>query len=150
MRGAAGAALPVLEGALDRAVTLAAAMDSRGYGRSGQLPIRIRRITVALVLGGLLGVCIGLYGLLSADTSAIAGAPILLVGIAASIIGMWLGGRRSIRTRYRADPWRLPEWIVCLSGICAAVGVITAGIINPASITISVVPLLWLTFPSPH
>ena len=147
VRGAAGAALPVLEGALDRAVTLAAAMDSRGYGRSGQLPIRIRRITVALVLGGLLGVCIGLYGLLSADTSAIAGAPILLVGIAASIIGMWLGGRRSIRTRYRADPWRLPEWIVCLSGIGAAVGVIAAGIINPASITISVVPLLWPALP---
>ena len=147
VRGAAGAALPVLEGALDRAVTLAAAMDSRGYGRSGQLPIRIRRITVALVLGGLLGVCIGLYGLLSADTSAIAGAPILLVGIAASIIGMWLGGRRSIRTRYRADPWQLPEWIVCLSGIGAAVGVIAAGIINPASITISVVPLLWPALP---
>ena len=147
VRGAAGAALPVLEGALDRAGTLAAAMDSRGYGSTGQLPIRIRRITVALVLGGLLGVCIGLYGLLSADTSAIAGAPILLVGISASIIGMWLGGRRSIRTRYRADPWRLPEWIVCLSGIGAAVGVITAGIINPASITISVVPLLWPALP---
>ncbi len=31
-------AMPVLEGALDRSVELAAAMDSRGYGRTAQVP----------------------------------------------------------------------------------------------------------------
>ena len=147
LRGAGGAALPVLEGALDRAVTLASAMDSRGYGRSGQLPVRVRRLTVLLVLGGLLGVCIGLFGLLSADTSVFAGAPLLVLGLLAAFTGLWLGGRRSIRTRYRADPWELPEWLVSLCGLFAAAGVITAGIINPASVTISVVPLMWPALP---
>ena len=128
-------------------MTLASAMDSRGYGRSGQLPTRVRRLTVFLVLGGLLGVCIGLFGLLSADTSVFAGAPLLVLGLAAAFAGLWLGGRRSIRTRYRADPWALPEWLVSASGVLAAAGVITASIINPASVTISVVPLMWPALP---
>lgn len=147
LRGAAGAALPVLEGALDRAITLASAMDSRGYGRSGQLPQRVRRLTVALVLGGLLGVCIGLYGVLSVDTVAAAGAPILVLGLLAAGVGLWLGGQRSIRTRYRPDPWRQPEWLVSLAGFAAAAGVIAAGIVSPGSIAISVVPLQWPALP---
>ena len=147
LRGAVGAALPVLEGALDRAVTLAAAMDSRGYGRTGQLPARVRHLTVALVLGGLLGVCIGLYGVLSANAAVVTGAPLLLLGVIAACVGLWLGGRRSIRTRYRSDPWARPEWLVSASGIAASVGVMIAGIVNPVSLTISVVPLEWPALP---
>lgn len=141
IRGAAGAALPVLEGALDRAVVLASAMDSRGYGRTGQLPPRVRYLTIGLVLGGLLGVCIGLYGVLSAGAISAAGGPLLIAGILAACVGLWLGGRRSIRTRYRADPWQTPEWIVSATGIIAALGVIVAGVLDPASITIVVSPL---------
>ncbi len=147
LRGAAGAALPVLEGALDRAVTLAAAMDSRGYGRTGQLPVRVRRLTVALVLGGLLGVCIGLYGVLSAASVGAAGAGLLVIGAGSACVGLWLGGRRSIRTRYRADPWAMPEWVVGATGMAAAIGVTIAGIINPVALTISVVPLEWPALP---
>jgi energy-coupling factor transporter transmembrane protein EcfT len=44
-RAIAGAAVPVLEGALERSVTLAAAMDSRGYGRRGAIPVSTRRLT---------------------------------------------------------------------------------------------------------
>ena len=39
-RAIAASAVPVLEGALERSVTLAAAMDSRGYGRRGSVPAR--------------------------------------------------------------------------------------------------------------
>src|SRR5207247_10148335 len=56
-------AMPVLEGALDRSVELAAAMDSRGYGRTAQVPRRQRRITGVCVLLGLLGILLGVYAL---------------------------------------------------------------------------------------
>ena len=57
----------MLEGALERSVALAAAMDARGYGRTAQVPPAVRRTTTALTLGGLLGVCAGTYGLLAAE-----------------------------------------------------------------------------------
>lgn len=49
-------AMPVLQDALDRSILLAAAMDSRGYGRSIQATPRIRHTSGALVLTGLMGV----------------------------------------------------------------------------------------------
>ena len=74
-------ALPVLEGALERSVELAAAMDSRGYGRTNDASRVSRRVTGALVAAGLLGVCVGCYGLLDGSASALLGLPALLVGL---------------------------------------------------------------------
>ena len=72
-----GILIPVLEDALDRSRALAAAMDSRGYGSTDGLSRGSRRLTGALVLGGLLGVCVGVYGLLDGSTSRYLGAPML-------------------------------------------------------------------------
>ncbi|MYZ39796.1 energy-coupling factor transporter transmembrane protein EcfT, partial [Streptomyces sp. SID4917] len=85
--------LPVLEGALERSVAVAASMDARGYGRTAQVPPVVRHTTTALTLGGLLGVCAGSYGLL-ATTGAAYGLPLLGAGLAAAVAGLWLGGRR--------------------------------------------------------
>lgn len=146
-RGVTGSALPVFEGALDRAVALAAAMDARGYGRSAELPRRVRVTTMILVIGGMIALCIGLYGLLSAGTPTRVSVPIFAVGLIAALVGMWLGGRRSIRTRYRPDPWRAPEWIVTASGIAALAGVTIAAIQNPAALDMTVSPLTWPQLP---
>jgi len=147
IKGAAGAVMPVFEGALDRAITLAAAMDSRGYGRTGQVPVGVRRVTILLVIGGLIGICIGLFGLLSTSQLSPLAFPLLGAGLIAAIGGMWLGGRRSIRTRYRSDPWKLPEWIVMGTGLAAASGVIATGILDPSALVISVTPLQWPQLP---
>jgi energy-coupling factor transport system permease protein len=120
-------AMPVLEGALGRSVELAAAMDSRGYGRTTEIPRRTRRMTALLVSGGLLGVCMGVYGLLDASTSRWLGLPMLGVGALLAGAGLVVGGRRTRRTRYRPDPWALPEWLVAGSGIvCAALMVVAS------------------------
>lgn len=147
VRGLAGSAMPVFEGALERAVTLAAAMDSRGYGRTGYLPPAVRRTTVGLVIGGLIGVCLGLFGILNSQATGALGLPMLGIGVVAAVAGLWLGGRRSIRTRYRPDPWALAEWMVSLSGAIAAAAVIYSGAIDPGSIVISVTPLQWPELP---
>jgi energy-coupling factor transport system permease protein len=116
-------AMPVLEGSLERSVDLAAAMDARGYGRTTDADRVSRRVTGVLVFGGLLGVCVGVYGLLDGTASAWLGSPMLLVGMAVAAVGLHLGGRRTGRTRYRPDPWALPEWLVAGSGAVVVVAV---------------------------
>ncbi|QIX27037.1 energy-coupling factor transporter transmembrane protein EcfT [Nocardioides sp. JQ2195] len=114
-------AMPMLEGALERSVDLAAAMDSRGYGRTTVSDPRSRRITSALVITGMLGVCLGVYGILSGTASDWMGLPALLVGCVLGIAGLVVGGRRTGRTRYRPDPEAVPELLVVASGLTAAV-----------------------------
>jgi len=127
-------AMPVLEGALERSVELAAAMDSRGYGRTTDAGPTARRLTGALVLGGLFGVCIGVYGLLSGTSTGWLGLPMLLTGSVLAVAGLHFGGRRTGRTRYRPDPWATPEWLVAGSGLVAAVAMFVAVETDPASL----------------
>ncbi|MFE0190595.1 energy-coupling factor transporter transmembrane component T [Streptomyces sp. NPDC058989] len=132
--------VPVLEGALERSVALAAAMDARGYGRSAQVPRAVRHLTSALTLGGLLGICAGTYGLLG-GTGAGYGLPLLLAGLAAALAGLWLGGRRSLRTRYRPERWGPRAWLVAGSGIAVAALMIWANAYAPAALHPPAVPL---------
>lgn len=127
-------AMPVLEGALDRSVELAAAMDSRGYGRTTDATRVSRRLTSFLVFGGLLGVCIGVYGLLAGSSSAWIGMPMLLVGCLLAALGMYFGGRRTGRSKYRPDPWALPEWLVAGSGTVAAAAMFVTVQTNPSAL----------------
>lgn len=115
--------VPVLEDALERSLSLAAGMDTRGYGRSGTATRGERRATGALMLAGLVGLCFGVYGLLD-QTSSLGGwgtRAAVVAGLGACLAGMWLAGRRVGRTFYRPDPWRTPETVVALSGLAAAV-----------------------------
>ncbi|MFE3737575.1 energy-coupling factor transporter transmembrane protein EcfT [Streptomyces sp. NPDC059134] len=138
--------LPVLEGALERSVALAASMDARGYGRTAQVPPAVRHTTTALTLGGLLGVCAGVYGLLSAAGGAY-GTPLLVAGAVAAAAGLRLGGRRSVRTRYRPDRWGARAWLVAGSGAAVAAVLIVAGAADPAALHPGVVPLETPTLP---
>ncbi|EFL41586.1 CbiQ family ECF transporter T component, partial [Streptomyces griseoflavus] len=146
VRGLLQVGLPVLEGALERSVALAAAMDARGYGRTAQVPPAVRRTTAALTLGGLLGVCAGTYGLLTADGGAY-GLPVLLMGVAAALAGLWLGGRRTLRTRYRPDRWDVRAWLVTASGTAVAAALTLAATRDPAALHPGVVPLVAPTLP---
>jgi energy-coupling factor transport system permease protein len=94
-------------------------MDARGYGRTAQVPPAVRHTTTALTLGGLLGVCAGSYGLLAAEGARF-GVPLLVAGLAAAAGGLWLGGRRSVRSRYRPDRWGVRSWLVAGSGAAVA------------------------------
>ncbi|MGA5357832.1 energy-coupling factor transporter transmembrane component T [Streptomyces purpurascens] len=146
VRGLLQVGLPVLEGALERSVSLAAAMDARGYGRTAQVPAAVRRTTAALTLGGLLGVCAGTYGLLTAE-GATYGFPVLLVGLAAALAGLRLGGRRSLRTRYRPDRWDVRALLVVASGVAVAALLVLAAVRDPAALHPGVVPLVAPTLP---
>ncbi|MFF3915702.1 CbiQ family ECF transporter T component [Streptomyces sp. NPDC001852] len=146
LRGLLQVGLPVLEGALERSVALAAAMEARGYGRTVEVPDRIRRTTAALTLGGLLGVCAGTYGLLTAEGGTY-GIPLLLAGVVAAVAGLRLGGRRSLRTRYRPDRWDVRAWLVTGSGAAVAALLGLASAHDPDGLHPGVVPLVAPTLP---
>lgn len=139
-------AIPVMEDALERSLRLAAAMDSRGYGRTGAASHRSRQVTGALMIGGMAGLCIGAYGLLGGPTSGTFALPALLGGAALCATGLVLGGRRVARTQYRPDPWKLPEWIVAASGLVPATVLWTSA--GGSGLTPPVDPLSWPSLPA--
>ena len=136
-----------VEGALERSVTLAAAMDSRGYGRRGSVPTRQRRIASTALLAGLAAACVGAYGLVSTGSPALLGLPMLVIGVLATVYGVALAGRRSIRTRYRPDPWRLAEWLVLLAGVGTALLFAGASWLGVPGMDTPVDPPAWPTLP---
>ncbi|ATL27413.1 energy-coupling factor transporter transmembrane component T [Streptomyces formicae] len=146
IRGLLQVGLPVLEGALERSVALAAAMDARGFGRSAAVPVAVRRATAVLTLGGLMGVCVGTYGLLTAQGAAY-GLPVLAAGLLAALGGLRLGGRRAVRTRYRPDRWGARAWAVAGSGIAVAGLMVLASSYGVAALQPGVVPLVAPTLP---
>jgi len=147
-RALRGIAMPVLHDALDRSFRLAAAMDSRGYGRSGDVPARVRRLTASLLLAGLLGLCLGTYGLLDTSTPRVLGAPMLAFGVALATAGFVVGGRRVRRSRYRPDPWGFAEWTTALCGMATAAAMIVVGAHDASVLNPSLYPLAWPTLPA--
>ena len=140
-------AIPVLEDALERSLRLAAAMDSRGYGRTGTATARTRRVTATLMLLGMLGLCAGVYGLLDSAAPRLLGVPAILAGAALCCVGLALGGRRVRRSHYRPDPWRTPEWIVAGCGLVSAVLLYTATGYDAAQLNPSFYPLRFPPLP---
>lgn len=139
--------LPVLEDALDRSISLAAAMDARGYGRAGAEPPGRRRATAALLIAGLVGAGIGMYGLLDATSPPALGAGSLVAGVALLVVGLALAGRRKRHTSYRPDPWLAHEWAVVGSASAAVVAVFVGGLLDPAGVALMTTPLSWPTLP---
>jgi energy-coupling factor transport system permease protein len=119
LSGLRGLAVPVLEEALDRAVALAASMDSRGYGRRAALPATTRRLGGAGMLLGLGAAVVGTYQVIGGGNGR-TGTALLVAGTAVALVAGFAAGRRVRRTRYRPDPWALPEWLTALSGLAAA------------------------------
>ena len=141
-------AMPVLEDALERSLALAAAMDSRGYGRRATVPVRTRRLTTVLTLLGLGATLVGLYGLLDGTGPAALGLPTLLLGIVVAAASLRAAGAGVTRTRYRPDPWAGPEWLTATTGAAAAVGTIVTSLAAPGALDPAPWPLLAVPLPA--
>jgi energy-coupling factor transport system permease protein len=139
--GLRGMAVPVLESALDRSLQLASSMDARGYGRRAAVPSGTRRLQGGAIAFGLLAVVVGIYGALDPGSLPGGGIPFLVVGAVLVGVAMTLGGRRSVRTRYRPDLWRGAEWVVVTSGVVALVSLVITGVIDPAALRLVLYPL---------
>jgi energy-coupling factor transport system permease protein len=148
LRELARLAVPVLEGALDRSLDLAASMESRGYGRTAVRGRRDRIIGSVLALTGSAGTVAGLYGVLSSSAQGWLGLPMLGTGLVLLTLSLVLGARRDARTAYRRDPWRAPEWVTCALGVLPAALLTYAEGDGWPGITLIQVPLDWPPLPA--
>lgn len=120
--------VPVMEDALDRSMALAAGMDARGYGRAGTATRGERRTTGLLLIGGLVGLCIGVYALLDQTAPRWLVLPFLIGGVVVAMVGLVSAGRRVQRTRYRPDPWHTAEFVTMACGVVIAAALLTASV----------------------
>lgn len=138
-RGWRGLAVPVLDGALERSVALAASMDARGFGRRA-VSARRRRLTTGATLAGLVALGIGLFSVLDSGSASGLGLAVVLCG-AALVIGGMIGASPGVRSRYRPDRWATAEWTVLAAGLAALATVVLAGEVDPAALTEPLYPL---------
>ena len=117
LKAYASLAIPVLAGALDRSINLAASMDSRGYGRVNNQSPHSRRVIIGLLLTSIALISVGLFGLFASDTHLFMGLPALLTGVGIAVFATWRSGRNRTRTVYRPDTWSLPEYLVSGAGL---------------------------------
>jgi energy-coupling factor transport system permease protein len=146
IRGFGSVAIPVLEGALEKSLHLAAAMDSRGYGRMAHTSETRRRTITATFLVALLCATIGAYATLDERIPTTAMVSLLTGSIAMIAVAFIIASRARIRTVYRRDPWRAPEWITTVVGLgCAVAAIATASAAamqGPNTLTWPQVPLI--------
>lgn len=135
--------IPVLEDALDRSLLLAASMDSRGYGRSGERSKATSYVTGALLLTGIAGMCVGVYALLDSTTPRYLATPVLVAGVAVGVFGIALSGQGVQRSTYRPDRWRAAELLTVTAGVGTATLVSVSSRVDPLNLNPSLSPLSW-------
>ncbi|NLT30686.1 MAG: energy-coupling factor transporter transmembrane protein EcfT [Propionibacterium sp.] len=144
--------LPVLKDAIERSLGLAAGMESRGFGSTRRATGR-RWSTVLMVLGSAALILGGYLLLASGDVFAThtrlhPAAPwTILAGVGCVVAGLWASGRQLRVTRYRPDPWRLPEWAVLACGLAALLMMIVQLRTDPGLLRPVTSPLGWPPLP---
>ena len=124
--------VPVLEDALERSLAPAASMDARGYGRVGTATASQRRRTGTLLVAGLLGLCVGSYGLLDATAPRVLSWPAVLLGLGLAFAGLRAAGRGVRRTRYRPDRWRTADVLTAATGVAVVAAMVLLASQQPA------------------
>ncbi len=147
LAGVGAAAMPVLHGAMDRSITLAAAMDSRGYGRTGHRTVAERRLSAAALLAGLLFATVGAYGLLGTGAASWWGPMLIVIGLASAGASLFLAGRRSVRTRYRPNVWFASDLATAAIGTTVAALFFIAAALWPSAMATATSPPAWPSLP---
>jgi energy-coupling factor transport system permease protein len=131
-------AMPVLADAIERSMSLAAGMESRGFARTRGLPTKG---TLPLMLVASMAATAGVFLLLSTDFWQV-GSALLVVGLLGAGIGLRAAGRRLRVTSYRPDPWGARETVVAATGVLAAVLVLGLGWLDPDALSPALAALL--------
>lgn len=133
--------VPVMELGLERAVTLAESMDSRGFARLGPRP-RDRAagwwgLVSLLLLGGSFVALVGESGTVAAGLG--------LVGAAGLGVAILLASSDTRRTRYRPRRMRRPDWVVVAITLLAPVAMATVSVAGDTTLVWYANPLAWPT-----
>jgi len=125
--------LPVFADAIDRSVSLAEAMEARGYGATSDARRVPARIWVVMA-GGLALLAFGVFALLGLPRAGWWPVVTLAAGAAAVGVAIALSGRRLAVTRYRPQRWSAVEWGIVAGGAVALGAALVATWVLPAAI----------------
>ena len=117
----AGTIIPALEDTIDKSLSLAASMDSRGFGRRGALnnsEVRVAR-TFSLVAISLM--LIGAYLLLTTGHGQLVALGIMGLGLGFMVAAARLASMRSNRTRYQKQRWQVQDFLILGFGFATVV-----------------------------
>jgi energy-coupling factor transport system permease protein len=133
--------VPVLENGLERAITLAESMDSRGFARGETSSAE--RAAAWCGAAGLLALGAAFVALVAGESDI--AVALVVGGSAAVVVAMVTASRGSRRIRYR--PRRLTAGdLWCMAGVCAApVALTVLSITGDDSLTWAASPLRWPT-----
>lgn len=143
VRGYGAAAMPVLHGALDRSITLAAAMDSRGYGRTDGTAGGARSASTVTLIAGLVVATVGTYGLLGTGAATWWGPLLVVAGVGAIVTSVAVASKRSTRTRYRPNRWHPSDVLTAVIGLMVAAAFLLTAFLAPEVSTTSTSPPVW-------
>ncbi|HSN11904.1 MAG TPA: energy-coupling factor transporter transmembrane component T, partial [Propionibacteriaceae bacterium] len=133
-----GLVVPVLADSLDSAISLAASMDARGFGRAPVGSRRHRVLAAVTALASVLCLMTFAYDLVSGTLPSVALGSVvtvhvrdaaLVLGILGALASIRLSGHGVRRSRYRPDRWLLPELVTVACGFApvAAIAYVGAG-----------------------
>ncbi|MFM8303112.1 MAG: energy-coupling factor transporter transmembrane component T [Actinomycetota bacterium] len=131
--------VPVLENGLERAITLAESMDSRGFARGGSTPQE--RAAAWCGAAGLLALAGAFVALVAGESAVAVGC--VVGGTAAVVVATVVASRGSTRVRYR--PRRLtPADVVTMAAVCVApIALVVLSVADEPSLTWATSPLRW-------
>lgn len=143
--------VPVLEGTMDRSSTLAAAMESRGYGAmpagasatsprlSSMLSPSARRLVPPVsLLGAVAAVALATYALFDASWPGWSGPVLAGLAVLLCVVAVRTG-TTARRTVYRPEPWTARSVVVAASGAAALGLFVTAvdpGVAHPGPVLV--------------
>lgn len=119
--------LPLLVTGLEKAVQLAEALETRGYGAGGPPPLRER----LLMAVGLLGVLMGWFAALFWWQQPLAGYLITGTGVVTVGLALWRMGRRERRTRYRPHRWSRSDGLMAAAATVPLIIILACAISCP-------------------
>ncbi len=149
VRALAGTMMPVLHSAMDRSITLAAAMDSRGYGRTADRSTGDRLRTGVALLAGIVAIVVGVFFLLGTASRDWEnwGLAIVALGVISAAASLAFAGRRSTRTRYRPNNWHRADLWTLGCGAFTAIAFAAAARVDPLGMATSTQPPVWPSLP---
>jgi energy-coupling factor transport system permease protein len=71
----------------------------------------------------------------------------LVVGGVLITTAVGLANAAAIRSRYRPDPWRFPEWLTCASGLATLATFVVASHLEVAGLSMPISPLEFPSLP---
>jgi len=141
-RGGLELGLAVVADAIDRSLSLAAGMESRGFARTS------RRTGEGgwLLIGSAVVATFGGFLLLSTSDRLLAFF-VLAVGLVGTLAGLRRAGARLGVTRFRPPAWGWRETLTVSAAVLSAAIVLTAGVLDNAAVFPSTDPLVWPQLP---